>query len=40
MAMSATLMGLAVLVFSSRDGVVLVSVTAVGASFRSLIARL
>ena len=38
--MSATLMGLAVLVFSSRDVVVLVSVTAVGASFRLLIVRL
>ena len=40
MAMSASLMRLLVLVFSAREAVVLVSRTAVGASFTSVTARL
>ena len=39
-AMSATLVRLAVLVFSAREAVTLVSATAVGASFTSVTARL
>ena len=39
MTMSATLMRLAVLVFSAREGVVLARLSAVGASLRSMTAK-
>ena len=40
MAISASLMGLVVLVFSANERVALANATALGASFRSVTARL